>query len=308
MADPIFGTLKELAVHMAKVQQHQVDGITEETPVLNTIPFEQATHDLWNVATVLENISGGGFVDMNAPLPKVQVGRGLRKVDLEILGGEVFVPQDTAVIHGGAPAWFAKNEFSIMRNFGMTAEEAILYDNLRAYALDNGNKINAGASGDVNYSILAVRWVPGEVCGLYSPKMFAKGGELVKAEALGGGGLIKDAATNVNGYGMQYKGYLGIQLLNDKCVAGIFNITDSNKPTALQVDGLLEMVRADKKRTFLYCHPHTMGILADVGKGGGFRMGPDDKNVNREIEKWNGVPIVTSYQFMAATESVVSFS
>lgn len=307
MADPIFGTLKELSVHMAKVQQHQVDGITEETPVLNTIPFEQATHDLWNVASVLQNISGGGFVKMNAPLSQVKVDRGLTKVDLEILGGEVFVPQDTAVVVGGPAAWFSKNEFSIMRNFGMSAEEAIIYNNLRQYALDNGKKLNAGASGNVNYSLLAVRWVPGEVCGLYSPKLFSHG-ELVKAEALNGGNLTKDPTTKVNGYGMQYKGYMGMQLLNSKCVAGIFNITDSNKPTALQVDGLLEMVRADKKRTYLYCHPHVQGILGDVGKGGAFRMGVGDKDVSREIEKWNGVPIVTSYQFYAATESVVSFS
>lgn len=302
-----YGTLKELAVNFAKVQQHQVEAITEDTDVLNTIPFEAASHDLWNAVSAIQSISGGGFGDMSGPLAKLNVKRGLEKVDLQILGGEVFVPQDNVVPLGGPAAFFSKNEKPILRKLGMDAEIAILYNNLRQFAIDLGgeNKTLCGGAGNANYSILIVRWVPGETVGLYSPKMF-KAGQIVVPESLSGGNLYQDPTTKVNGYGMQYKGYLGMQLLNKKSISVLCNVTSATKPTAMQMDDALAAARANKKSTFIYCHPKAMNILADVGKSAAFRMGTSDTDVNREIEKWNGVRIVTSYNFMQGTEANVA--
>ncbi|MDP2876858.1 MAG: hypothetical protein Q8O00_11785, partial [Holophaga sp.] len=236
---------------------------------------------------------------------RLNVKRGLEKVDLQILGGEVFVPQDNVVPLGGAAKYFAKNEPAILRKLGVDAEIAILYNNLRQYAIDNGKKTLCGGAANANYTILIVRWVPGETVGLYSPKMFRKG-SIVVDEPLSGGNLYQDPTTKVNGYGMQYKGYLGMQLLNPKSVSGLFNVTAANKPTAMQVDDALASARANKKNTFIYCHPKAMNILAEVGKSAAFRMGSSDTDVNREIEKWNGVPIVTSYNFLEGTEANVA--
>lgn len=301
----IYGTLKEIAVHLAKTQQEMVDSITEETPVIDTIKFKPASHDMWNVAKNLSSITGGGFIDAGGKLAKMQVQRGLKRVDLKILGGEVFIDQDSALQMGGAAAYFADNEPAIMSKLGMDAEVEIIYNNLRAWALQNGLKTLCGGAANANYSILAVRWIPGAVCGLYSPKMFAEG-TIVKGEALNGGQLYKDPETLVNGYGYQYKGYVGIQLLNPKSCAGLFNVTAAAKPTAMQVDDMLASIRASDKNTFIYCHPKAMNVLADVGKSAAFRMGASDTDVNRQIEKWNKIPIVTSYNFYDGTEANVA--
>lgn len=301
----IYGSLKEIAIHMAKAQQEQVDAVTEECPVVDNIKFQAASHDMWNVAKALNNISGGGFVDAGAPLAAMKVQRGLKRVDLKVLGGEVFIDQDSALQMGGPAAYFADNERAILSSLAMQAEVEIIYNNLRAYAIANGKKTLCGGASNANYSIVAVRWKPGVTCGLYSPKMF-KEGTIVKGEPLNGGQLYKDPGTLVNGYGYQYKGYIGLQMLDVRTVACLVNVTASNKPTAMQVDDMLASIRATNANTVIYCHPKAMSILADVGKSSAFRMGPGDKDVDREIEKWNKVPIITSYNFYDGAEANVA--
>ena len=58
-------TLKELSELHAKKQPHQVEHLTEETPILDKIKFEKASHDLWNVYSEATGVKGAGFVEMN---------------------------------------------------------------------------------------------------------------------------------------------------------------------------------------------------------------------------------------------------
>ena len=62
-------TLRELSVEYAKKQPKMVDTILEETPILDIIPFEPASHGLWNVHETIESITGAGFVEMDQVLP-----------------------------------------------------------------------------------------------------------------------------------------------------------------------------------------------------------------------------------------------
>ncbi|MDD4950996.1 MAG: hypothetical protein PHV85_00475 [Desulfovibrionaceae bacterium] len=308
MPDPVIGTLKELSVELAKKQDVLVDSLTEDTPVLNVIPFEPATHELWNVYENVNTISGGGFVDIDSPLEDITADTKLNRVDLKIMSGRMFCPQDKAVAYGGKEKYFAKREPLAFRYLGQETEANVIYNNFRQYALDHGKKLNAGGTGDTNYCLLAVRFERGVTTGLYAPAARDKG-KLFNIEALNGGNLYEHPDTKVPGYGVMIKGYFGIQLASPKCLAGIFNIDIANSklPTAKQVDELLMMVRKSKD-TYLFCHPEVMTVLADVGKGGGYRMGPDEMRVNREIEKWNNVPIVVSWNFKDGAEENESFA
>ncbi len=306
MADTIVGTLKELSTAYATKQPHQVEHLLEDTNVLDTVQFEPASHTLWNVYDEVTEVAGGGFVDMDAPLGDMEVNTELRKVDLSILGGKVFCPEDKALAFGGKEAYFSKKTPKILRKLGVDAEKAVIYDNLRPFALDSGNALDAGSETDLNYCILAVRWVEGETIGLYSKDTF-KDGALFNVTKLHDGALYEHPTSGVLGYGVRYKGYFGMQLANPKTVAGIFNVTPASKPTSLMVDNLLDMVRAGEG-TYLYCHRKVLSILADIGKGAAFQMGPDQDKVDRRIAEWNGVPIVTSYNFVDAAEAHVAIA
>lgn len=304
MSEPLIGTLKELAVEYSKKQPKQVENITEKTPILDHIKFEPASHAMWNIAEEVTDVSGGGFVELDAELEEVSVASKLRKVDLSIMGGKMYCGEDKARMFGGKEKYFAKKQPVVLKNLGMKAETSIIYDNLRRFALDCGNKINATATGNANYSLLAVRWERGETCGLYSPEGFEQGA-LINTLPINGGSLYEKDGKLI--YGVRYKGYFGIQLLNTKTVGGIFNITADKLPTEMQVDDLLDMVRADAN-TFLYGHPKMASFLSEIGKGQRYQMDSKDTNVKRRITHWDDVPIVTSRQFLDAAEAVVSFA
>lgn len=296
-------TLRDLSARFATRQPDQVDWLTEETPVLDVIPFEEASHALWNVYDEVADVTGGGFVDMDAPLGSIDVGTRLKKVDLSILGARMFLPEDKAKAMGGRDAYFAKKLPKALRKLGVDAEKAIVYGNLRKYALDAGRLMDAGGQDDKGYSLLAVRFVPGETTGLYSSNTFRQGG-ILDVRSVGGGTLYEDE-RGVLGYGVRIKGYFGIQIANPETVAALVNITPDTPPTAMQVDNLLDMVRGGAG-TFLFCHRKVMSILAEAGKGAAFQMTASERNVDRRIAEWNGVPIVTSYNFADAAEATVS--
>ena len=310
-------TLKELATLYAKKQPKQVDAITEDSPILAMLPFEESSHDLWNVAEEVESVTGPGFVDLDAALPTVNVTTKLTKKDLSIMGGIAQVPEDTAQLHGGAPKYFAKKEPALLRKAGMTAEYAILYNMIYANAVAGSNKINAAGSSNTNHCILAVRFMSGECNGLYSPKGF-KNGAMLDVKAFNNGALMdisitRNGATEVvPGYKVRYKGYFGFQILSTKVVAGIFNIdkisATKKLPTATQIDDLLAMVRANNSSTFLLMHPKLLSNLKDI-RGTGNRVNVYSPDINNPVilDRWDKTPIVTSYNFLDGTEANVSF-
>ena len=300
-------TLKELANQYAKKQPKMVDTLTEEAPILQLIPFEEASHGLWNVYEDVSGVSGPSFVDMNAALPSVTVDSDLKKIDLNILGGEMEVPEDTATMFGGKTKYFTKKMDVILREAGKTAEQKILYDNFRQYAIDNSNTIDAGAATNDCYSIVAVRFVKGVTTGLYSPHGF-KQGAMMDVQPINNGGLYKSTQAATSGvlvYGIRMKAFFGLQIADSKTVGAIVNINSSNVPTEAEINELIATVRGRPENTKLFMHDKCKNLLYSH-KNDQMHMTPLEKDFNTLIDKWNGIPIHTSYNFYDGTEDAVS--
>jgi hypothetical protein len=301
-------TLHELSQEFAKKQPHQVDALTEEAPIMKRIPFDAASHAMWNNYEEVVDVQGAGFVEMNAPLPVVDAATKLTKVDLGILGGEIECPEDTAQMFGGKEKYFAKKIDKVLRKSGQTAEQRIIYDNFLRYALDKGKAIDAGGTSGGSYSLVAVRFVKGETCGLYSPEGF-KQGTMLDVQPIAGGTLYKASGGTYQGvlvYGLRLKAYLGIQIANPNTVGAIVNIQKGKKPTEAMVDDLIAMVRGSSNgNTLLFCHERCKNLLNQY-KGNSLQVGTKDKDIDRTFTHWNGVEIVTSYNFNDGTDAVVT--
>jgi hypothetical protein len=297
-------TLKELSVLYAKKQPKQVDYLTEEAPILNIIPWEPASHGLWNAYEEVTSVTGASFVNLDEALPEIGTDSELKKFDLGIMGGIMECGEDKANMYGGKEAYFAKKLPTVLRESGMSAETNILYQNIRKYAIDNdmATEPDATTAGDIHYSILAIRYIMGETAGLYSPDGFAQGA-MMNAEPINGGNLYK----NDNGvlvYGLRLKAYFGFQIANPNTVAAIVNIDADNLPTAAQIDDLIASVRGTPGSSFLYMHERCKSKLGY--KGNYLQMTVSDADVNRVIASWNGIPIITSYNFLPGTEPLVT--
>ena len=293
-------TLKEIAISLSQKQKRYVNNLTEDSPILDNMRFELSSHGLWNAYEEVSRIEGAGFVDINQPLPEMEVDSNLKKIDLSILGGEIFVPEDKGRVIG-VGEYFAKKVPILLKHAGQTAEKKIIYDNFIPYAVSNGKAVSVGGSENC-YSMVAVRYVEGEVTGLYS-KLQGDASEILDSTPINAGALYKNA-NGILGYGVRLKGYIGMQLANPDAVASIVNITPNNIPTAEQIDNMLVDAKATPCSTFIYCHPKVLSMLNQY-KGNILQASNFDFDVNRSFIAWNGIRFVTSYNFMNGTEEAV---
>lgn len=303
-------TLKELSANGTKAQKQVVDSLTEEAPILKVIPFEEASHGLWNMYEDVTDIDGAGWVEMNAPLPNVDATSEFKKVDLAILGGEIEVPEDTVKMFHGKENYFAKKLPKVIRKSGMGAEQRILYDNFRRYAIDKGKVTDAGADTDDCYTMLAVRFIPGETTGLYSPECFKSGGTLLDILPINGGDIYKAVSGKYQNslvYGVRMKAYLGMQLANVNSVAAIVNINKANVPTSMMIDDMLADARAVPGNTYLFMHEKCKTLLYEY-KGKALQVDTGGKDMDRRITHWNGVEVVTSYNLLDGTETSLTIN
>lgn len=293
-------TLKELAVALSKKQEHFVNSLTEESPILDNMKFEPSSHGLWNAYEEVAKISGANFVDINQPLPEMQVDSELKKIDLSILGGEIFLPEDKASVIG-ISEYFSKKIPVLLKHAGQTAERKIIYDNFLPYALGNGKTVSAGATENC-YSMVAVRFIEGEVTGLYAEKNFKAQG-ILDSTPINGAQLYKNA-NGLLGYGVRIKGYIGVQLANPNAVASIVNIDAEHVPTADAIDNMLVDVKATPASTFIFCHPKVLSMLNKY-KGNVLQANSGEGNLNRSFMAWNGIRFVPSYNFENGSEDAV---
>lgn len=298
-------TLKELSDLYAKKQPWQVDAITEEAPILAMMPFMAASHGLWNAYEDIIEVTGASFVDIDSALPTIGTESNVKKFDLSIMGGQMTCAEDKARMFGGADKYFATKLPAVLRASGSSAEQSILYNTFRAYAIANSYVLEpASASGDSNYTILAVRFVEGETIGLYSPDGFEQGA-MLNTELINGGNLYAIDSNGVLGYGVRLKGYFGVQVANPKTVGAIVNVKSTKIPTAYQVDDLIAMVRGNPANTYLMMHPRCLALIQTL-KDGYMQVTMADNGINRLVNTWNGIPILTSYNFYNGTETDVA--
>lgn len=314
-------TFRELAIEMSPKQPEMVDQLLEEAPILGMIPLEAASHGLFNVYEELDSVTGNGLVDMDDELPEVSSNTKLKQVDLSIIGGKQYVGEDKAKKFGGAGQYFAKKQPAIMKKTGMDAETSVLYNNLRAFSIENDSTLSgahvfdAGGTESTNYSIIAVKWVPGEVTGLFDPDGFGRG-LLMDIAPINGGELSNHTITTeagektILGYGVRYKSYFGMQTANARYVSSIVNIDIANDklPTEKQIDNLITSVRGQMGgMTWLYMHPKVLTALYAY-KASSLRTVTVTMDIDRTFEAWNGIPILPSYNFKDGTEARVTSS
>lgn len=299
----ITGTMKELSDKYCKKQPKQVDDITEEAPILARIPFAPSTHGLWHNYEKMTDVKGAGWVPMNSPLPTMRAESKIQKLDMAILGGKIEVPHDTAVQFGGKDSYFAKKLPSVQKDSGMRSETSIIYNNLLPFAKEHNKLESAGGTGD-GYTMLAVTWEKESNCGLYSPQGFKMGG-MMEAIHLSNGALYEnDQGQDV--YGLILKAYMGLLLAEPKKISGIVNITKDNVPTETMIDCMLADCRAsNSSNTLILCHPKAQTFL-NQHKGKSLQVVPDTKDIKRTFTHWNGVEIVTSYNFTDGADQHVS--
>lgn len=319
MATPFHGnTLNQLSIAKAKIFTEQVDNLTENAPIIKIIPFTASSDQLWDVTSELRLVSSVDRVDLNAPLPSIQIADSLNQTPLNIFGAQQFVPEDTALLEGGPDKYFAKNRRAFERQTGMDMETSYIYNAFKPFALamnkaGHGNVQNAGGSANQNYSILVVRFDNLNMTGLFSPLAF-KRDTFLDMKPINNGALYPQPDPNspfylTNGYGLRMKTFVGVRMLSHRNIGAIVNIdvTTANPLTKMMMNKALLSARAgDAGKTMIFCHPTVKLYLEEIGKVESLTTTYSEKAANFQLDTWNGIPIVTSYNFVDGAETNIS--
>jgi hypothetical protein len=298
--------LREVAIENAPKQRILVDAITDEAPILGMLPMEPASDGLSNVYEKLDSVTGPAQVDLDGVLPQMYVNTSLEQKDLQVLGGIIEVGQDKGRMYtGGVNKYFEKYSTRCLKEAGQSIEYSLIYSTFREYALANGNVVNAGGTTATSQnSIIAVHFSPGEIMGLYDSIGMGKG-KFFRAEPINGGNAYFQKTTGVLVYGLAVKTYFGVQLANPRYVSAMVNIEDAADMTLARLDETLDKCRANPMNTVLFMATKTRDFINQI-RAGTLQTGPKDDNLRTRVMYYNDIPIVTSYNFTAGKEAVVT--
>lgn len=143
-------------------------------------------------------------------------------------------------------------------------------------------------------SIFAVHWSEGETQ-VVMPK--EANGDIVQIELVGGGTLqapTADTTTKARSlvYGANFWANAALCAPAKASVAAITQIDSGHKPTAGQIDLLIDAVKglADGK-TFLYMNREGRRYIKEL-KNTKLSMAPGDTGYNTVVSDWDGIPVV----------------
>ena len=300
----VYNTFHDVAIEKAPKQQIIVDAFTRKAPIFAGMPVEASSDRFHNVYERVNDVTGAGLVNLDEALPEVSASTELEQIPLSVFGGKILVPSYKANMLG-RDAYVAKRLKMILPRTAQKVEESIIYNNIRATAISNGNYDTAGGSNNTNYSICAVNWQPGETTGLYDPEAFGAG-EVFDMKWLNGGNEanITYNSKSIPGYEMIIRSNFGVQLANERYISALVNVDPVNNAagiTAEKIDQLLLNAEYGDS-TLLYMHPVVLTYLQKF-KASSLYITNAETGIDRRIITWNGVPIVTSYNFKKGTEA-----
>lgn len=317
-------TFRELVIQKAEKQTELVDSLLEDAPILGMIPSQPTSSGLTHQFERLLDVTGPGVVDLDGELPSIGSNTELGKQDMSLLGGIIEVGEDKLRALGlDAAAYFARNIAPAIKQSGMHTEQAVIYNYLRAFAIATYNDqtvsdyaqhlISAGGSANTNYSIVAVKWEPNQLYGLFNPEGLGNG-LLFDMEMINGGNLYPlKADSKVLGRGMRVKADFGVLTANPRNVASVVNVDLSDAdpanwklPTQYQMDDILDAVRANTDgNTMLLMHPKVKSALSKF-KSEKIEIRLAESNMTLMFDAWDGIPIIPSRNFKRGTEANVT--
>ena len=299
-------TLHEIALDKARKRPELVDFLTEEAPILTLLKWIPATHGLWNVEEVLDNIKGASFTELGAPLPTMNAETQLRQTFVNLLGGELEVSKDKADQFGGAQKYFARRENAFFRQAGMDTELAIWRDYWRRAALKHKLVTKCGATQNA-YTVMVVRFDQENNIGIYDPAQFHQG-RLLDPSPINGGNLYHlRSQTGVLGYGVEYRGRFGWQLIQpERAVHAFVNVDAEHLPTLAQIEDAIAAVHGTAANTFIFGHHKIVQKTFSAIKQADVMYVNTDNTIQTVVGAVNGVRIVGSYNLPDGTESAVA--
>ena len=306
-------TLLDLSLaYASKGTQAIIDSMVKSSAFLRTAGIEFANNGFKHTFPVVTDLPGVNVRGLNEGTVPTKGKKRLDEISLKIFESkqsEDYLMCDN--YPGGTAQFFADNAplytealvqaFVNNAIYGTTAlGNTKGFKGIHQYVKDNATtqrKQLGGASG-ASTSIIAVRWKPG-VCGLVVPTYQGKNlDQMLKVKVLNGGNPISIPSDTTTGeemtvYQAVYNALMGLMCGSVYSMGAICQIDSTHKPTATNMNNLVDSVRSQPGDgfTFIYASRIGQSYIADLKDSKYYIVG-QDKNYDNIVEFWRGVPIM----------------
>jgi len=300
---------KEMAATMGDAQIALVDDLTVASNILQEVEVFESNQTLAHKYGVVTDVVGGEPRDLDAVPSTMSFDSDLESVDLQIIGGKIFVSEDKVLaVAGGSLEQFINRRFpKILAATGNSLEYSLVYNVWESAAIAAGNaEGTTKTSGDNCFSVLAIRFEDDE-CGLAINPNATQANRLMSLAPLYGGNRCENSA-GVTGWMFEMRTMLAAVVANPaKQVAAIVNIDDTHLPTKKQMNDMIEKVYPDTGgRTVLIMSPFLRTALEAAYGESVTRTSSNTKDVGKMITMWYERKIVTSHKMLKAAEPFVT--
>lgn len=127
--------LHQVALGYSKTQQEIINTFIKELKFMQTVPFIEATHGMFNQYEEVTGVSGAGFREFDAPNEQMDIETVMKQERLGVIGGDMSVSAERALMIAGntkdsgkaAEQYFAKRTPAILNDAGKATERHFIY-------------------------------------------------------------------------------------------------------------------------------------------------------------------------------------
>ena len=289
-----------------KTLEDAVDYVTVDSPIMANMPMSPTNKGFNDVYEVVKEVDGIPQTDLDAPIPEIDLSTDLEQISLNSFSGRIIAGIDKLKqLDTNIASYVGERLPKHYRRTMEQMEKTWIYNFARAFALanytaDNSRVIDGGGSSNTNSTIIAVRWEPGEVEGLYDPNGFGDGKLFEEIFESNG------AAYNLDGrtvYSMVAKNYIGFKFANPRYVTAMVNIDIASIPTKKQLGALIDNAGGADA---LYMHPTLAREISDTYGTDKINYEAGDTNIAQMFRLYDDVPMIGSRHFDYGTEANVT--
>jgi hypothetical protein len=316
-------TLRTLFNELALPGIGSLNHLVKKSGFLQVAEAIPASHGASHKYKRVEALPTFSIINPGGSVGDTTVNSDILTVDMKIVRAQQSEPSDLVDDWpSGQGAYFNSQQPSYLESFGQKASGMVYYGTdathgdvsanigLHQIAKAYGNRTDAGGDSGSTTSIFAVKFRSGQNgCGLLYDPAITSGAEIMKSELLNGGSKVLEV-TNTTGnlkksvYQVQHSGKLAFLSSSAYDVSVIHSIQDAtnDRPTASEMDNLLDQVRWDGEDTFIFMNRLGRRMLS-VLNDSKLQTNPGSTDYYSWLSTWAGCPIIIDDNILSTETS-----
>ena len=313
-------TLRRVVTEIASQDEAIMKSLEKKSGILRSALADEASHGHFHKYKVVDALPSFSWYSAGGSLTDSTVNDNVLQLDLKNVGALQSEPKEVAETYpGGVGPFFAKQAPAFLESFGQAASDGLIYgfdatfgnvsgikgmhqyvnDAVRTDGLNsNVNYINETGTSGSTTSIFAVSWDSASCKVVFDGQATRNQGRFLEVLQMNDGQPLAEVTSTTTGakkmiYQVLYTARLGLQSASFYDIAAYRRIQDasSDKPTAANMDLLLDLVHADPMSTVLYMNRTSKRLLAEL-KDSKLSTYVIDKDYSTAVDLWNGIPIM----------------